>query len=77
MSWVSVALALMKLASALVSYMHDNKMIEAGAAMEALKSLEKANEAIATGRKAREDSHIDSELHPERLRNDDGFKRPN
>ena len=38
MSWASVALALMKLSSALIAYLHDNKMIDAGAAIEALNS---------------------------------------
>ena len=30
MSWLTIALGLMKLSSALISYLHDNKMIEAG-----------------------------------------------
>lgn len=76
MSWLSIALALVKLSGALIAYLHDNKMIEAGAAIEALNSLEKANAAIEKGRKARQVSHTDSELHPERVHNDDGFKRP-
>ena len=76
MSWLTIALGLMKLSSALISYLHDNKMIEAGAAIEALNSLEKANAAVEKGRKARQVSHTDSELHPERVRNDDDFKRP-
>ena len=76
MSWLSIALSLLKLSSALIAYLHDNKMIEAGAAMEALDSLEKANAAIEKGRKARQISISKSELHPDRMRNDDGFKRP-
>lgn len=76
MSWLSIALGLLKLSSALITYLHDNKMIEAGAAMEALNSLEKANAAIEKGRKTRQIYNIDVEHHPERLRHDDGFKRP-
>ena len=30
MSWLTIALGLVKLTSALISYLHDNKMIEAG-----------------------------------------------
>ncbi len=76
MSWLSIAVGLVKLSSALIAYLHDNKMIEAGAASEALSSLEKANAAIEKGRKARQISNADVELHPERVHDDDGFKRP-
>ncbi len=76
MSLLSIALAFLKLGGAIIQYMHDNKMIEAGAAIEALNSLEKANAAIEQGRKARQASVADSELHPERVHDDDGFKRP-
>ena len=76
MSWLTIALGLVKLSSALIGYLHDNKLIEAGAAVEALDSLEKADAAIEKGRKARQTSVTESELHPDSLRNDDGFKRP-
>ena len=76
MNILSIALALLKMSGAIISYLHDNKMMDAGAAQEALKSLENANAAIEKGRKAREAANADSELHPERLHDDDGFKRP-
>ena len=76
MTWLSIVLGLVKLTSALISYLHDNKMIDAGAAKEALNSLENANAAIEKGRNARKASNADSELHPDRVRDDDGFKRP-
>ncbi len=76
MSWLSIALGLVKLSSALITYLHDNKMIDAGAAMAALNSLEKANAAIDKGRKARHISVAGSELHSDRMRDDDEFKRP-
>ena len=76
MTWLSIVLGLVKLTSALISYLHDNKMIDAGAAKEALNALENANAAIEKGRNARKASNADSELHPDRVRDDDGFKRP-
>ena len=76
MSWLSLALGLLKISSAIISYLHNNKMMATGAALEALKSLEQANAAIEKGRVARQAADVDSELHPERLRDQDGFKRP-
>ncbi|MDE2444784.1 MAG: hypothetical protein KGO94_01315 [Alphaproteobacteria bacterium] len=76
MSWLALAMALVKLTSGIITTLNEKKLIEAGAAKAALAALEKANAAISRAQKARQNSNADLELHPDRLRDTDGFKRP-
>ena len=76
MTWLAIALALLKVSGAIIQYLNNQKLMDAGAAKEALQSLENANAAIEKGRNARKASNDDTELHPDRVRDDDGFKRP-
>lgn len=76
MDWLKVALALISGVSAFVSWLKERQLLEAGAAKEALMGLEISNAAIEKGRKARLDARADLERNPGRVRDDDGFKRP-
>ena len=76
MTWLAIALALLKVSGAIIQYLNSQKLMDAGAAKEALQSLENANAAIEKGRNARKASNADTELHPDRVHDDDGFKRP-
>lgn len=76
MNWIGLALAAIKTVSALVGWLQSRQLLDAGAAREALAALEVANAAVEKGRKARADTRADLERNPERLRDDDGFKRP-
>jgi hypothetical protein len=75
-NWLALVMGLLKTTSAIVTYLNQKKLMEAGAAEAALAALERANEAIAKGRMARQSANADLDLHPERLRQSDGFKRP-
>ena len=76
MTWISIVLALIKVASAIVQWRSNQKLMDAGAAKEILQSLENASAATEKGRNARKASNSDAELHPDRVHDDDGFKRP-
>ena len=74
-AWLSLALALVKIASSIIGYLNSKQMMNAGAAKAALESLEKADAAIEVGRKARAAVRADLDDHPERLRTKDPFQR--
>ena len=66
---------MLKLTSALVKYLSEQKLLADGAARQALKSLEEANAAIALGVKARVDTATELNAYPERVRDEDEFTR--
>lgn len=73
---VSIISAVLAIARFLLEYAQQKKWMEAGAAMAALKGLQDADNAIAKANAARAAVRDDAVRHPERLRDDDGFRRP-
>lgn len=73
---LSILSAVFTVAKWLVGYAEKQKWMAAGAAEAALKGLREADAAIATANKARADMRDDLTRHPERLRDDDSFRRP-
>lgn len=52
MPWVALVKLLLTFVNALVTYLHDQKLLEAGAAQEAKKELQNALDAIGRARDA-------------------------
>ena len=73
---VSIISAVLAIARFLVEYAQQKKWMEAGAAAAAMKGLQDADNAIAKANAARAAVRDDAVRHPERLRDDDGFRRP-
>ncbi len=73
---ISILSAVLAIARFLVEYFEKQKWIEAGAAESALKGLQQADAAIAAANKARADVRDTLTRNPERVRDDDGFQRP-
>ena len=73
--WLSLAVALIKGAAAIFGYLRDKRLMDAGAAAEAIKSLEAANAAVEKANAARERVRGDLEQHPDRVRDHDKFER--
>lgn len=73
---LSIISAVFTVARWLIGYAEQQKWMAAGAAEAALKGLKEADAAIATANKARADMRDDLTRHPERLRDDDSFRRP-
>jgi hypothetical protein len=61
--------ALLTLASSLASYMHDKKLMDAGAAQAILKGVNDANEAIATANAARNAHSVPESTDPDNRNN--------
>lgn len=73
---VSIISAVLAIARFLLEYAQQKKWMEAGAAAAAMKGLQDADNAIAKANAARAAVRDDAVRHPERLRDDDGFRRP-
>ncbi len=73
---LSIISAVFTVARWLISYADQQKWMAAGAAEAALKGLKEADDAINVANKARADMRDTLTRNPERLRDDDGFKRP-
>gem|GEM_PF-5815006 len=73
---LSIISAVFTVAKWLIGYAEKQKWMAAGAAEAALKGLQEADAAIAVANKARADMRDTLTRNPERLRDDDGFKRP-
>lgn len=70
MSWVSLATALLKLSNAIMSYLHDNKMIKAGedkVYREALDESIKLNKKMADARNTVIDSSLSDDPNNRRV----------
>lgn len=76
MGWITLLKLFVSLAYEIAKVVNQRQLMGAGAAQEALGALEKANEAIARGQKARMDARADLERNPDSVHDDDGFKRP-
>jgi hypothetical protein len=73
---LSIISAVFAVARWLISYADQQKWMAAGAAEAALRGLKEADEAIQTANKARAAVHSELTRDPTKLRDDDGFKRP-
>jgi len=75
MGWVGVLKLLLSLADQLASFMHDKQLMDAGAAKAVSASLKGALDEIQKATEARDRVRRGADAHPERLRDDDGFRR--
>lgn len=73
---LSIISAVFTVARWLIGYAEQRKWMAAGAAEAALKGLKEADAAIATANKARADMRDTLTRHPDQLRDDDSFRRP-
>lgn len=76
MDLVKLLSLILNIAAKLTSYLQEKQLLEAGKAEAVAQSLTQANEQINAATVARQEVRDDLVLHPERLRDDDGFKRP-
>lgn len=73
---LSIISAVFTVAKWLIGYAEKQKWMAAGAAEAALKGLQEADDAISLANKARADVRDTLTRHPDKLREDDGFRRP-
>jgi hypothetical protein len=72
---ITLISAVLAIAKFLVGWAEKQKWIEAGAAEATLKGLQDADAAIAAANQAREAVRADIARNPDRLRDDDDFRR--
>ena len=75
MTWASLLLTLVKLVGSFASYLHDQQLISAGEAEASAAALRGQADALDRAREARESVRSDLARHPDRVRQDDGFRR--
>ena len=73
---LSIISAVFTVARWLIGYAEQRKWMAAGAAEAALKGLQEADAAISTANKARADVRDTLTRNPDKLRDDDPFRRP-
>jgi hypothetical protein len=73
---ISILSAVLAIARFLVEYFEKQKWIDQGSAEATLKGLQEADAAIAAANKARADMRDTLTRNPDKLRDDDGFQRP-
>jgi hypothetical protein len=73
---ISILSAVLAIARFLVEYFEKQKWIDQGAAEATLKGLQEADAAIAKANQARADVRDTLTRNPDKLRDDDGFRRP-
>ena len=73
---LSIISAVFTVARWLIGYAEQKKWMAAGAAEAALKGLQEADAAISTANKARADVRDTLTRNPDKLRDDDPFRRP-
>lgn len=75
MNFLAILKLLLALADNLTSYLHDRQLMEAGAAQETLKNIKGAQDAISKAEAIRRDVRRDLDANPDRVSDDDGFRR--
>lgn len=75
MTWIGILKALVLAVAGVASWLRDRQLIEAGRAEAIGSSLKLVLNEIAAADNARASVRTDLERNPERLRDDDGFKR--
>jgi threonine synthase len=74
-NWLSLAIALIKAGGMLANYLAERRLLKAGEA-EAVSNLLKGQaDAFRRAAKIRDDVARDLDAHPERVRDEDGFRR--
>lgn len=76
MDWLALALGLVRLLGGFVGWLHDRQMISAGQASQVATEMKAQTDALNKALAAREAVRADIAVRPDRLRDDDGFKRP-
>jgi len=75
MSWTALNQAALGIITAVLGYLRERRLVD-GALAEALnKHLQGALDEIKKANAARDAVRVGAASHPERLRDDDGFKR--
>jgi hypothetical protein len=74
LSWLSLLSALIGLVGAVTRLMESRQLLEAGAAQAVLSNLRSSNELLEKALAARRARRV-VDADPERLREDDGFRR--
>jgi hypothetical protein len=75
MNWLAVIAAALALLRSLVEYLRDRRRIDAAVAEALLKSNREALDAVDRAYAARARLRADLERDPDRLMQDDGFRR--
>jgi hypothetical protein len=76
MQYVKIVLGLISLATMLAKLFERRGYLDQGAANAILEGMQKEARDVEIALKARRDARKYNELNPDRLRDDDGFKRP-
>jgi ribosome biogenesis protein Tsr3 len=63
------------LAATLTNWLHERQLIDLATKAAWGRNLQEVNDALDRARAARSSAELDADLHPERLHDDDGFKR--
>jgi hypothetical protein len=75
MSYVQIVLGLVKLATAIAKYFERQGYLKQGEAKAILDGMEKETQDVAVALSVRRDTRNFNERNPDRVRDDDGFKR--
>ncbi|MCC2111165.1 MAG: hypothetical protein KDJ16_03945 [Hyphomicrobiales bacterium] len=75
MDRIGLALGLVKLLGSFVGWLHDRQMITAGQAETLAAEMKGQSDALKNALAAREAVRADAAVHPERVSDDDGFRR--
>ena len=75
-TWLAILNGVLTAANALLSWMRERQLVEAGRAEVLAGHLQAALNDIGKARAARDAVRRDVERDPSKLRDDDGFKRP-
>jgi len=75
MTWLSVLAAVLAIAQGLTEYLRDRRIIDAATAQSILEGIRDADKAIGRAKAARALVRDAVEREPERLHDDDGYRR--
>jgi hypothetical protein len=75
MSWAALIQSALGMIAAVLSYLRERRLIDGALAEAVNKHLEGALDDIAKANRTRDSVRADAALHPERLHDDDGFRR--
>ena len=76
MTWLGILKALVFAVGTFASWLRNRQLIEAGRAEAIASNLKSVLDEIAAADAARDAVRVALERNPQRLRDDDGFKRP-
>ena len=75
MDWLALALSLVKLLGAFTGWLHDKQLIDAGQSKQIAAEMEKQHGILTKAIAAREAVRADLAKHPDRVPDDDRFRR--